>query len=308
VLLPQAASAAPEYIRYYRTGLSAAETNDWALVEDMMRRAIADQSEEKAHMLLHRGGYFPHYYLGLARYHLGDCPGALASWAESEHQGAIVGRDEYLDLLRLRKDCQEHDKPSLASGPSKHEPEDGGAKQPSGGAGAEDVDAKTTGKHKTTGKEKVRTGQSLVEKGADPARKTLGAVEDAAPKGSKLATVTHGTKKAVDVADSATDLVDVAMSPSADLEAAINAYFAGKPQRTLDLLAKIDLSDPRARAQVYLFRSAAHFRLHLASDRDGSHLAAARENARRFNREQWRKDFPTELFDPRFVTFVHGAG
>ena len=62
-----------------------------------MRQAIARKPEEKQRRVLRRSGYFPHFYLGLARYHLGDCAGALASWAESESQGAIVGRDEYVE-------------------------------------------------------------------------------------------------------------------------------------------------------------------------------------------------------------------
>lgn len=318
MLLPGAGHAASDFYRYYKTGVSAAETKDWALVEDMMQRAIEAEPEEKAHLLLHRGGYFPHFYLGLARYHLGDCEGALAVWAESDQQGAIVGQDEYLELLRLQKDCEDHGRPSVSekAPSSAAEPasvatertavESEPTEQRGGGEGVRPTT--DGGRKKTTGKEKVRTGQFVVEEGAEPARKTLGALEKVAPEGSKFARVTHRTKQGVDVAETATDVVDVSMRHSKDLEAAVNAYFAGKPQRTLELLEALDLSDSRLRAQVYLFRSAAHFRLHLLVDRDQDHLTAARENARLFNREQWRKDFPTELFDPRFVKFVHGAG
>ncbi len=285
LLLASPAVAAPEHIRYYKTGLSAVDTAEWAQVDKMMRRAIAGRPEEKRQRRLLRRGYYPHFYLGLARYRLGDCAGALTSWAESEGQGAIVGRDEYSELLRFQADCQKNGAPSrgVASAPSG-----------SGSAGGK------------TGKEKVRTGQHWVEKGADPTRKTLAAVEGVSPN-SDLGDVARKGQKVVDVAETATDIVDVVLSPSEKLEAAIDAYFAGNPQRTLAMLQGIDMSDPRAKAQVYLFRAAASFRLHLLAGRDQAHLGTARKNADLFQQEQWRKDFPTELFDPRFVRFLRGG-
>ncbi len=287
LLLPWPAMAAPGYQRYYRTGLTAAETGDWAQVDKMMRRAIEGRSEEKQRRLLRRGGYFPHFYLGLARYYLGDCPGALASWTESEGQGAIVGRDEFAELLRLQADCQQHGAPSLAKRTS--------------------ASASRSSKKGKTGKEKVRTGQHWVESGAEPTRKTLGALERVAPAGSNLGDAARKGQGVVDLAEAAIDLVDLALSPSEKLEAAIDAYFAGNPQRTLDMLHESDLSDPRSRAQVYLFRAAASFRLHLLASRDDVHLGMARKNADLFQQEQWRDDFPTELFDPRFVRFLQGG-
>ena len=125
---------------------------------------------------------------------------------------------------------------------------------------------------------------------------------------SDLGDAARKGQKVVDVAATATDVVDVILSPSERLEAAIDGYFSGNPQRTLKMLVGIDVSDPRARAQVYLFRAAANFRLHLLAGGDKALLSAARENADLFQFEQWRDDFPTELFDPRFVRFVRGGG
>lgn len=286
LLLPSPAAAAPEFLRYYKTGLSAAEAGDWAQVEEMMRAAIERRTEEKRRLVFrfYFGGYFPHYYLGMARYHLGDCAGALASWAESEGQGAIVGRDEHAELLRLEDDCEKHGSPS---------PEGVASASVEGGA---------------TGKEKVRTGQHWVEKGADPSRKFLKTVEGVAPADSDLGKAARQGQDAIDVAEAGTEIVDLVLSPSERLEAAINAYFAGNPQGTLEMLEGIDTSDSRARAQVYLFRAAARYRLHLLAGGDDAHLAAARENVGLFQAEQWRKDFPTELFDPRFVNFVRRGG
>ncbi len=279
------AAAAPEHIRYYKTGLDAVDSKQWQQVDKMMRQAIAGKSEEKKQRRMLRRGYYPYFYLGLARYHLGDCAGAVASWAESEGQGAIVGRGEYAELLRLQADCENNGAPSRSAR---------AAPSALGSVG------------RKTGKEKARTGQHWVEKGADPTRKTLAAVEGLAP-GSKLGGLARRGQKVVDLAETATDLVDVALSPSGRLEAAIDAYFAGNPQRTLEMLRAIDVSDPRAEAQVYLFRAAASFRLHLLAGRDRAHLGTARKNADLFQQEQWRGDFPTELFDPRFVRFLRGG-
>ena len=282
LLLPFPAAAAPEYLRYYKTGLAAAETGDWAQVDKMMRQAIAGRPEEKQRLGIRRSRYFPHYYLGLARYHLGDCSGALASWAESEGQGAIVGRDEYVALLRLQADCQE----------------DGVASLGSRSAAPPTASSAEGGK---SGKETVRTGQRMLERGSDSTQRGLSALGSAAPEGS-------GLDQVADLAGAVGNVVDRVLPPAAELEAAVDAYFSGDPQQALEMLSAVDLSDPRARAQVYLFRSAASFRLHLLDGGDESHLGAARKNADLFRQEQWRDDFPAELFDPRFVSFLRGGG
>ncbi len=139
LLLPYPTAAAPEYLRYYKTGLAAAETEDWVQVDEMMRQAIEGRPEEKQRRGLRRSRYLPHFYLGLARYYLGDCSGAAASWAESEDQGAIVGGAEYAELLRLQVDCQKNGVPSFGSRSSAP-----------GSVSATDSN---------TGKEQVRTGQ-----------------------------------------------------------------------------------------------------------------------------------------------------
>ncbi len=287
LLLPGPAAAAPQPVRDYKTGLAAAEAGDWAQVDKMMRRAIAGRPEEKKRRRLLLGGYFPHYYRGLARYHLGDCPGALASWAESEGQGAIVGRDEYAELLRRKADCRKNSAPSLGSRSS--------------------TPTSSSAKSGKTGKETARTGQRMLERGAGSTQKGLSSLERVAPTGSGLDQVAREGRELVGVAEAASNLVDLVLPPKQKLETAVDAYFSGDPERTLEILEAIDMSDPRARAQVYLFRAAASFRLHLLAGRDETHLATARENADLFRQEQWSDDFPAEFFDPRFVRFMGGG-
>jgi hypothetical protein len=283
-LLPLPAGAARDHIRYYKTGLDAAEALNWQQVDTLMRRAIAEDPEESKRGL--RSDYFPHYYLGLARYYLGDCPGALDSWEESENQGVIIGSQEHRELLRLQDDCRNNGTPTIASG------------SPEATA--------VSGKNRS-GKEKVRTGQRWFDKVKDPARRTLDTLSRVAPEDSDLGKVARTARDVIEVADAATELVDVALPPKKKLEAAVNAYFAGNPRRALAFLEATELGDPRTRAQVYLFQSAANFRLHALVGGDEPRLSTARKYGDLFLKEQWRNDFPAELFDPRFVRFLQGG-
>ena len=157
------------------------------------------------------------------------------------------------------------------------------------------------------GKEKVRTVQSWVEKGAAPTDRFLGVVERVAPPGSELGQLASQGRGVIAIAEGATELVDLVIEPPKGLAASIDAYFTGNPARTLDLLASVRTDDSRAEAQVHLFRAAAHFRIYMESSKKKS-LKSARRSAERFQWEQWSKDFPTELFDPRFVRFLRGGG
>jgi hypothetical protein len=49
--------------------------------------------------------YVPHYYLGVALMNLGDCRGALDSWALAEKDGAIQKTNLRDDLEGGKKKC-----------------------------------------------------------------------------------------------------------------------------------------------------------------------------------------------------------
>lgn len=300
LLLPVHGASAAEFLDFYKTGLAARDAGDWQQVEKMMRRAIELKPEEKRRLLMRRGGYFPHFYLGLARYRQGDCTGAMAAWDESERQAAIVGKEEYLELSQMQADCRDNGKPSLVTSSAQPVSEPKAAGEP--------AESQESQESKSTGKETARKGQLLVEKGADPARRGLGAVERLALEDSDLGRAARQGQGAVELAEVGAEVVDMVLSPEDRLRAAIDAYFTGKPLRTLELLASADLSDPRGKSQVYLFRAAASFRLHRLAGSDETRLAAARKNAELFRAQPWRKDFPAELFDPEFVRFLKGGG
>ncbi|MDY7092725.1 MAG: hypothetical protein SX243_07105 [Acidobacteriota bacterium] len=326
-LLSPGVAVAADFLDFYKTGLVARDDGDWEMVEEMMRRAIELKPEEKRKLLIRRSSYFPHFYFGLARYRQGDCAGALEAWAESESQAAIVGQPEFFELSQMQEDCEENGTPTLITASAESarqesqsqegaEPEArSGAESSSPGStssstspqGNEEESSQEKPRKKRTAKENVRTGQRVVEKGKDPARKGLEAVGRLAPEGSKLGRAADRGKATVDLAEAGTDVVDLVLSAEERLRAAIDAYFSGKPRRTLELLGEADLSDPRARTQVYLFRAAANFRLHRMAGNDKERLAAARKNAKLFRGQDWTDDFPAELFDPHFVRFVKGG-
>ena len=50
--------------------------------------------------------YIPHYYLGLARFRLEDCPNALKEWNQSLSYGFVQqNRDVFRDLLNYQGEC-----------------------------------------------------------------------------------------------------------------------------------------------------------------------------------------------------------
>ena len=96
VLALLAAPVEADFIDAYRAGTEAAERGDWTAVERLMEEAIAERPEPAQRLLryLHLNPYVPHYYLGLARFEKGDCPGALEAWAESERREVVRAAEE----------------------------------------------------------------------------------------------------------------------------------------------------------------------------------------------------------------------
>lgn len=104
--LPRQARA--DFKKTYEEGLQAVEAEDWTAVARLMESAIAEEPQENRRVRLYGMRfvpYLPHYYLGLARFRLGDCDGALAAWRSSEEQGEVAATEEYGSLQRLRATC-----------------------------------------------------------------------------------------------------------------------------------------------------------------------------------------------------------
>ena len=95
------------YEATFRDGIIAEEREQWRTAAVKLQSAINLNSTEGGTVLItgmRAKKYLPHYYLGVALYHLGNCEAARSHWSESERQSQIKkGDDEYLELAELRK-------------------------------------------------------------------------------------------------------------------------------------------------------------------------------------------------------------
>ncbi len=96
----------------YRQGLDALEREAWRTAARHLEAAIAERPEESVGTFRR---YLPHYHLGLALFGLGDCPGAVAAFAESERQGAILKTQEFQTLRQRRAACREQQRTAAAA-------------------------------------------------------------------------------------------------------------------------------------------------------------------------------------------------
>lgn len=94
-VLTGAAPVSAQYLKLYKDGIEAVRSGDWERAAELMEQAIEERAEEKMRLpaRLYMRAYLPHYFLGLARYQLGDCAGAIAAWQESERQGVLPQLD-----------------------------------------------------------------------------------------------------------------------------------------------------------------------------------------------------------------------
>lgn len=93
----------------YVSGIQAVDKSRWSEVASAMELAIAGNPSEDSKTIRIYGmrfePYIPHFYLGLARYRLGDCEGALAAWEVSLSGGVVQGTPRGSELTKLREEC-----------------------------------------------------------------------------------------------------------------------------------------------------------------------------------------------------------
>ena len=93
VLLPSLALA--DYKSDYREGLSAAERQDWARVDALMRKAMAEEPEPQARIRLYGQvfvPYVPKFYLGLAAFNRKDCATAVSLLEDARNASVMRGQ------------------------------------------------------------------------------------------------------------------------------------------------------------------------------------------------------------------------
>jgi hypothetical protein len=101
------APAAGQYLAAYKSGLEAIDAQQWEAAAKSMAEAILERREEKLKLpaRLFMRPYIPHFYLGYARFKLGDCAGALTAWTESERQGVLPKLEEAAVARAGREQC-----------------------------------------------------------------------------------------------------------------------------------------------------------------------------------------------------------
>ena len=125
LLLAFALYGAPEkWYDAYKRGVSAVNAKGYRAAADALEKAIAEMPNEAASV---RAGkeiilYVPHFWLGIAKFNLGDVDGALREWRISEDQGVITRTEYYSrmkDWVSRAQTEKQRNAQSEASGPKK---------------------------------------------------------------------------------------------------------------------------------------------------------------------------------------------
>jgi hypothetical protein len=98
VALPVA--AAEKWWEAYDRGVKAVNAKQYQAGSDELQAAIAEVPNENTAIRARNQiiTYVPHFFLGIARFNLGDVDGAMREWKTSEDQAAIQNTDYYAAL------------------------------------------------------------------------------------------------------------------------------------------------------------------------------------------------------------------
>lgn len=102
LLLATSVSAAPEkWWDAYARGVAAVNSRSYKAAADALQKSIAEMPNEGTNIRTRKEliTYVPHFWLGIAKFNLGDADGALREWRISEEQG-VVARTEYYARMK----------------------------------------------------------------------------------------------------------------------------------------------------------------------------------------------------------------
>ena len=102
LLLATTASAAPEkWWDAYARGVAAVNAKNYKLAAEALQKSIAEMPNEGTNVRTRKEliTYVPHFWLGIAKFNLGDTDGALREWRISEEQG-VVAKTEYYSRMK----------------------------------------------------------------------------------------------------------------------------------------------------------------------------------------------------------------
>ena len=101
LLFATSALAAEKWLDAYNRGVAAVNGRSYKAGADALQQAINERPNEATSI---RSGnqiiavYTPHFFLGIAKFNLGDVDGALREWRISEEQGVITRTEYYSNL------------------------------------------------------------------------------------------------------------------------------------------------------------------------------------------------------------------
>jgi len=116
-LLALPLAAAEPWVDAYNRGVAAVNSSNYKLGASELQKAIAETPGESIALRTRSAiiTYVPHFWLGIAKYNLGDVDGALREWRTSDEQGAI-GRTEYYATMKNWVARAQAEKKRLAQG------------------------------------------------------------------------------------------------------------------------------------------------------------------------------------------------
>jgi hypothetical protein len=85
----------------YKRGVAGVNARSYREAATLLQRAIGEMPNEGVNVRAGREliTYTPHFWLGIAKFNLGDVDGALREWKTSEEQG-VIARTEYYATLK----------------------------------------------------------------------------------------------------------------------------------------------------------------------------------------------------------------
>jgi hypothetical protein len=337
-----ASRAAADYKDSYKQGVEAIEKSRWADAARLMQEAIAQKAVEGETIRFYGQRfepYLPHFYLGLALFSSGDCPGALRSWATSESQGAVRKTDQFRILARNKSSCEA--KPAPPPKPTAAPPTPGidpaALSQATQAAEAAlkkaDDSARAVaalqsdpvlapawnqdaalGAAQQRAKEALGEARSKLESGrrkpdltqiaeardaAERAAQQLDAVSREAARKRSLPTPGPHPTPSPTVLPT---LAPTKAPTPAELLAGATAFFSAQYPRAVALLAGADQLPGKAGAQGLMLRAAARYALYLTGgEKDQGLLSSAQADARASRRLDPQTSPDPQAFSPRFA-------
>ena len=333
LLLPSHLEAEDDFLDAYKQGRKAIEKREWGLAAEKMRQALAGRSEERPRLVKKRylRKYLPHYFLGVALFELGDCKGALASWAESERQGVVTGgKDFYENLVQSREKCQSQARLADQIAPLERQLAnlESEISRISSLQRVPELQAVwNTGspslvERQARAEEKLRQARALLDRArsrgdlsllpelknllADAQRETRtfeqqAESQRASRRPSRIAAEPKSQPE--DDQQQFDPSNQEGPPPPAELDAAVAAFLDGDYPQVIEILGDFSVVEQRAMAHAHLLRAAALFALHSIRG-DAELLVLARGEASAALEADPELPLPERFFTPRFRELV----